>query len=68
MQTVATYDSAADTFTLVKGPWKDTFPNSDLPKVLDFYRRQRELFPVHAAYESDVTALEALVAELVTNS
>lgn len=64
MQTTATYDSAAATFTLAKGPWSGTFPIEDLPKWLDFYRRQQERHPDQAAaYESDVKALAALAAE-----
>jgi hypothetical protein len=64
MQTTATYDSATATFTLSKGPWSGTFPISDLPKWLDFYRRQRELFPAHAtAYDADVKALEGLLKQ-----
>jgi hypothetical protein len=39
MQTAATYDSEAGTFTLTKGTWSGTFPIDDLPKCLAFYRR-----------------------------
>jgi hypothetical protein len=61
----ATYDSETGTFTLSKGPWSGTFPISDLPKWLDFYRRQRERHPDHAAsYTTDVEALEALAAQM----
>lgn len=64
MQTTATYDSEVGTFTLSKGPWSGTFPISDLPKWLAFYRRQRELFPAHAAsYDDDVMALEELLKQ-----
>lgn len=65
MQTTATYDSETGTFTLFKGPWSGTFPISDLPKWLDFYRRQRDRYPNHAAsYSSDVEALEALTRQI----
>ncbi|MGN6304805.1 MAG: hypothetical protein ACTHNH_08320 [Mesorhizobium sp.] len=65
MQTTATYDSEVGTFTLTKGPWSGTFPISELPKWLDFYRRQRDRYPEHAAsYTSDVEALEELAAQL----
>jgi len=65
MQTTATYDSTAGTFTLSKGPWSGTFPICDLPKWLDFYRRQRERHPDHAAsYNTDVDALEALTRQM----
>jgi len=65
MQTTATYDSQTGTFTLSKGPWSGRFPISDLPKWLDFYRRQRERYPNHAAsYTSDVEALEALTRQM----
>ncbi|MGN6769587.1 MAG: hypothetical protein ACTHJQ_07050 [Rhizobiaceae bacterium] len=59
MATKATYDPATRTFTVSKGVWSGTFPAADLPKWLAFYRRQRELFPNHAAfYDDDVKALE----------
>ncbi|CAN7314584.1 hypothetical protein [Mesorhizobium caraganae] len=49
----------------MKDKWRGTFPIADLPKWLDFYRHQRERYPAHAAsYDSDVKALEALVADL----
>ena len=65
MQTTATYDSGTGTFTIVKDKWRGTFPIADLPKWLDFYRHQRERYPAHAtSYDSDVKALEALVADL----
>ena len=65
MKTTVTIDSTGGTFTMTKGSWSGTFPISDLPKWLAFYRRQRELFPAHAAvYDDDVKALEALAAEL----
>lgn len=65
MQTAATYDSEAGTFTLTKGTWSGTFPIDDLPKCLAFYRRQQELFPDHAAsYGDDVGALEVLTAQI----
>ena len=65
MQTTATCDSGTGTFTIVKDKWRGTFPIADLPTWLDFYRHQRERYPAHAAsYDSDVKALEALVADL----
>ncbi|PBC09670.1 hypothetical protein CK230_15030 [Mesorhizobium sp. WSM3859] len=65
MKTTATYDSAADTFTLEKGIWQGTFPIVDLPKWVHFYRQQMERYPAHAgSYAEDVKALEALAAEL----
>jgi len=65
MQTTATYDSAVGTFTLTKGPWSGTFPIEDLPNWLDFYRRQQQRHPDHAAaYQGDVEALEALARQL----
>lgn len=65
MRTTAKYDSEAGTFTLSKGPWSGTFPIADLPKWLNFYRRQRERYPNHAAcYITDVEALEVLAAQL----
>jgi len=67
MQTTATYDSAAGTFTMTKGAWSMTSPISDLPKWLAFYRRQQELFPDHASvYADDVDALEMLARQLRT--
>jgi len=64
MQATATIDSTGKNFTMAKGSWSATFPLSDLPKWLAFYRRQQELFPAHAHhYDEDVRALEALAAE-----
>lgn len=69
MQTIATYDSAASTFTLTKGIWSGTFPIDDLPGWLAFYRDQRGRFPAHAAnYDEDVRALEELAAQLRNQS
>ncbi len=65
METTATYDSENGTFTVEKDKWRGTFPISDLPNWLEFYRQQRERYPAHAAsYNSDVRALEALIAEI----
>ncbi|WFP66239.1 MULTISPECIES: hypothetical protein [unclassified Mesorhizobium] len=65
MKTVATFDSAAGTFTLEKDIWRGTFPIADLPKWLNFYRQQMQRYPAHAAnYAPDMEALEALAAEL----
>jgi hypothetical protein len=61
MQTTATIDSEAGTFTLKKGVWSGTFPLADLPKWLAFYRDQQQRFPAHAeTYADDVKALERL--------
>ncbi|MGN6142285.1 MAG: hypothetical protein ACTHOP_01710 [Mesorhizobium sp.] len=65
MTATTAYDSEAGTFTITKGVWSGTFPISDLPKWLDFYRRQRDRYPNHAAsYTSDVEALKALTRQL----
>jgi hypothetical protein len=69
METRATYDSAAGTFTLEKGIWQGTFPLADLPQWLAFSRQQTERYPAHAAqYAPDVEALEALLAEVRRHS
>jgi hypothetical protein len=68
MKTTATYDSEAGTFTLVRDTWHGIFPISDMPKWLDFYRRQQELFPAYAAsYADDIEALEGLARGLNRN-
>lgn len=60
-----TYDSAAGTFTMANGAWTNTYPISELPKWLAFYRRQQEQFPRYAAsYQGSVEGLEKLTAEL----
>jgi hypothetical protein len=65
MQTTATYDSTAGTVSLTRGAWQITFPATDLPKWLSFYRFQQERFPDHAStYEDDVKALAVLAAQL----
>jgi hypothetical protein len=65
MKSHVTHDSAAGTFTLTKGIWAGTFPISDIPKWLTFYRDQRERYPAHAAnYDDDVRALQELAAQL----
>ncbi|RWC26659.1 MAG: hypothetical protein EOS27_24460 [Mesorhizobium sp.] len=65
MQTNVTYESETGTFTIVKDQWRGTFPISELPKWLEFYRQQRVRYPAHASsYDSDVKALEALAADL----
>jgi len=65
METTATYDSKADTFTLEKGIWQGTFPIADLAKWLNFYRQQMERYPAHAAnYAPDVEALEGLAKQI----
>lgn len=65
MKTTTAIDSTGKTFTMAKGSWSSTFPISDLGKWLEFYRRQRERHPDHAAsYYSDVEALEALARQI----
>jgi hypothetical protein len=65
MKMTATYDSSAGTFRLVKDQWRGTFPISDLPGWVNFYRQQRQRYPDHAAsYASDIKALEALARKL----
>lgn len=62
MQTSVMIDSTAGTFTHTRGAWTGTFPTSDIPRWLTFYRGQQERYPEHAAtYQADVDALtEAL--------
>lgn len=58
MKDTVTIDSTAGTFTHQKAAWSGTFPLSDLPKWLAFYRQMQERYPVHArTYEPDVRAL-----------
>ncbi len=65
MKTTATYDSAAGTFTIEKGIWRGTFPITELPKWVNFYRGQMERYESHAAnYAPDVEALEALARQI----
>ena len=60
-----TYDSAAGTLTMSKGGWINTYPISQLPGWLAFYRKQQEMFPRYAAfYEDTAVALETLTADL----
>ena len=65
MKAVATYNSAAGTFTLEKGKWRGTFPITDLTNWVNFYREQMERYPEHAAnYAPDLEALEALARQI----
>ncbi|AZO14755.1 MULTISPECIES: hypothetical protein [unclassified Mesorhizobium] len=65
MKTIATYDSAAGTFTLEKNIWRGTFPIADLPKWLVFYRHQMQRYPAQGGnYALDVEALEMLAKQL----
>lgn len=69
MSSTATYDSVKGTFTITKGngkdAWSGTFPLSQLQSWLAFYRQQQVRYQAHAeTYGEDVTALEALEAEL----
>lgn len=65
MKATITIDSDAGTFTMTKGVWSGTFPVSDIPKWLAFYRRQQERFPAYAAvYASDVRVLASLAARV----
>jgi len=62
MQTTVTIDSAAGSVTMTRRDWTGTFPVSDIPKWLDFYRGQQERFPEYAtSYADDVRALEGAV-------
>lgn len=62
MKATIIIDSASRTYTHTKGAWSGTFPITDMPRWLTFYRKQQELYPPHAeTYEPDVKALaEAL--------
>lgn len=63
MQANITIDSTSGTFTHTKGAWTGTFPISDLPRWLVFYRGQQERYPARAAsYEADVEALAVALA------
>lgn len=63
MQTTATIDSDGNTVTMTKGSWSITFPLDELPNWIAFYRRQQVMFAPHArSYDTDVLALEALLA------
>ena len=65
MKTTVTIDSASGMVTMTKGVWTGTFPVSDIPKWLSFYKLQQERFPVHAAsYADDIKALEEAAMKL----
>lgn len=54
-----------DTFTITGKQWSGTYPLSDLPKCLRFYRRQKADFPkAGTAYDATIEGLEALAKEL----
>lgn len=56
-----TTDLTAGTFTLTGHSWSNTYPLADLPKWLEFYRRQRETFPrAGRAYDGTIVALEGV--------
>ncbi|WP_283177880.1 hypothetical protein [Gemmobacter sp. 24YEA27] len=61
----AIHDPDKQTFTLRVTGWFDTYPISDLPKWLTFYRRMREEHPKSGtSYDATIAALENLAAEL----
>ncbi len=61
----ATYNPESNTFTLKAQTWFDTYPISDLPKWLRFYRRMKSDFPKSGSnYDGAIAALERLAAEL----
>lgn len=63
--TTITYDPDTQTYTHAGGGWSDTYPVADLPRWLDFYRRQRRDFPrASTSYDADIEALEALARDL----
>jgi hypothetical protein len=54
-----TIDKSSGTFTLTGKVWANTYPLEDMPKWLEFYRRQRENFPkADGAYDAIIGALE----------
>lgn len=64
MTMTAILDPDGTTFTMSGGDWSGTYPVSDLPKWLRFYRRQMERFPDHAGvYAESVRALERLAED-----
>lgn len=60
-----TIDKSAGTFTLTGKVWANTYPLEDMPKWLEFYRRQSENFPKSdGAYDDIIGVLEQGLASL----
>lgn len=60
-----TIDREAGTYTLTGKVWANTYPLEDMPKWLEFYRRQRENFPkADGAYDDIIGVLEQGVKSL----
>jgi hypothetical protein len=60
-----TIDQAAGTFTLTGKVWANSYPLEDMPKWLEFYRRQAENFPkADGAYDDIIGVLEQGMASL----
>jgi hypothetical protein len=60
-----TIDKAAGIFTLTGKVWANTYPLEDMPKWLEFYRRQSENFPkADGAYDDIIATLEHGMASL----
>ncbi len=57
-----TIDKSAGTFTLTGKVWANTYPLEDMPKWLEFYRRQSANFPkADGAYDDIIGVLEEAV-------
>lgn len=64
-KTTVTHDPIAETFTLSKGEWSNTYGIETLSYWLGWYRQQREKFPrAGKSYDETITGLEALSAKL----
>lgn len=62
---LAFHDPQARTFTMKGRAWFNTYPITDLPKWLTFYRRMQAEHPkAKDSYDADVAALEALAQQL----
>jgi hypothetical protein len=58
-----TIDKSTSTYTLTGKVWSNTYPLEDMPKWLEFYRRQRENFPkADGAYDDIIAVLEQGIA------
>lgn len=65
MKATITIDSTTGTFTHSRRDWSGTFPLSDLPKWLAFYRDQQQRYPAYAhTYEPDAVALAEALRQL----
>lgn len=60
MTTTAVLDLNSVSFTMARGAWTNSYPLTELPKWIAFYRRQAELIPDQKSYIEDVRALERL--------